>query len=156
MKGCFVYFFYDQDNTLLYIGKSVNIGERMKLHFSIKNTIENPWKHSINRKSIILYQCENPTDLELYETYFINKYLPLHNRDKVYRYKSTFELPYLKPINPFDELLKNSLMILSMFSKFNEEEYQCFLKTMNLNSFYVSINDNGKIYLDKSKFGQLN
>lgn len=98
MDGYFVYFFYDSENNLLYVGKTVTLKNRMRQHFS-KDILEvETWRQTIDRENIVLYQCINLTDLELYETYFINKYNPIYNLDKVYNQQPSFDLPYLKPI----------------------------------------------------------
>ena len=99
MKGYFVYFFYDHSNTLLYIGKSIRLLNRMRQHFSLELLIIEEWKNKVDKKNVKLYQCNNICDLDIYETYFINKYSPIYNQDKKFNCSSTFELPYLEPIN---------------------------------------------------------
>ena len=138
MKGDFVYFLYDCNSTLLYVGKSSNIATRIKHHLSIKDSKNYHWKQNIDRTNIILYRCSSPTDLDIYETYFINKYNPTHNLDKTYKYESSFELPYLEPINPFKEKLKNTNLILSVLNKINREEKDAFLNANNnsIKSYY--------------------
>ena len=132
MKGDFVYFFYDYSNTLLYVGKTSNITERMRQHLSPKNILGQPWKESLNKKNIILYKCENPTDLDIYETYFINKYKPNYNRDKCYKYQPSFDLPYLEPINPFIKAIENTNLFLSLWEKLERYEKNAFLAITNI------------------------
>lgn len=98
MRGCYVYFFYDSDQNLLYVGKTIALKKRMGHHFC-KDTLKlEIWKQTIDRFNIILHKCHNLVDLELYETYFINKYNPIYNQEKVYGQIPTFDLPYLEPI----------------------------------------------------------
>lgn len=97
MKGCFVYFFYDQNNTLLYIGKTTNLRNRFEQHFSKQIVDAEPWKKNVDSKKIILLSCITECDLDIYETYFINKYIPLYNKDKIFSSSLSFELPYLEP-----------------------------------------------------------
>lgn len=93
-----IYFFYDTSKTLLYIGKTTNLRERIKHHL-YPSVVENePWKKEINIHDIIIYPCANKCDMDIYETYFINKYKPKYNRDKVYGVKPSFKLPYLEGI----------------------------------------------------------
>lgn len=91
-----IYFFYDTNKNLLYVGKTTALPKRMSAHFS-PNTVENePWKRSVDQNTIVTFRCTTQTDLDIYETYFINKYKPLYNKDKVFYDLPTFELPELK------------------------------------------------------------
>lgn len=84
------------------------------------------WKNEVDQEHIITYQCTNDCDLDIYETYFINKYRPLYNKDKVFTKPSTFELPQLSPVIynlveeknklaklPFQDSLRRVVEILS-------------------------------------------
>ena len=93
----YIYFFYDSNNNLLYIGKTGNLINRLKCHFSKSNVELEPWKLEVDKNKIIIYRCKSDTDLEVYETYFINKYNPKYNIEKVFNDYLTFELPYLEP-----------------------------------------------------------
>lgn len=93
----FVYFLYDSSKNLLYVGKTNNIGRRFTQHFSKENIAKESWKKEVDFTKITLVVCENRCDLDIYETYFINKYTPRHNKEKVFSTKLSFELPYLEP-----------------------------------------------------------
>lgn len=97
-NNLYIYIFLDNDENILYIGKTTQLRGRMIQHFYIEVVEKEIWKKQINLENIILLECKNATDLELYETYLINKYNPLHNKDKVFNNKPTFDLPYLEPI----------------------------------------------------------
>lgn len=97
MKTFNVYFLYDSSKNLLYVGKSISLKNRLMSHFS-KDLLESePWKNEVDQENIIIYHCANDADLDIYETYFINKYRPRYNKDKVFTGTLTFELPYLEP-----------------------------------------------------------
>lgn len=134
-----VYFLYSNDNTLLYIGKSINIRNRLMNHFSKASLELESWKNEVNQENIIIYECTNDCDLDIYETYFINKYRPLYNKDKVFTKSLSFELPDLQPVIynlleekskylkiPFQESLKKAISILSQetLSKQDKEELE--------------------------------
>lgn len=155
MKGYFIYFFYDHSDKLLYIGKTTNITERMKQHLSTKSIEENTWKDSINRKNIILYECLSPTDLEIYETYFINKYHPIQNRSKYYKHPPSFDLPYLKPINPFISQIEATNILLGLWQKLERAEKYAVLALTNIEGCYLSLDKEKNLYLDESKYGQI-
>ena len=91
-----VYFLYDTSKTLLYIGKTTSIRERIAQHISRPLMEKESWRKEINLDDILLYYCRNKCDMEIYETYFINKYKPKYNRDKVYGVRPSFKLPYLE------------------------------------------------------------
>lgn len=99
MKGCFVYFLYSLDGRLLYVGMTCRLTRRMQDHFDKQLVEIETWRKNIDRNNIILYTCNNKVDLVIYETYFINKYKPTKNQEKVYNQVPTFDLPYLEPIH---------------------------------------------------------
>lgn len=82
-----VYFFYDEKDTLIYIGKSINIRKRIQQHFSGKD-----------RKSIKIQLFTKRVSFEvmgselialLYESDLIKKHQPLYNRSQrrtIYQY----------------------------------------------------------------------
>ena len=111
-----IYYFYDKNKNLLYIGKTTALPQRMSAHFS-KSVMENDsWKTEVDLTNIIIYRCPTKTDLDIYETYLINKLKPLYNKDKVFYDKSTLELPELKPTiyiySPYKETKKLNLAFL--------------------------------------------
>ena len=99
MRGCFVYFLYSLDGKLLYVGMTCRITRRMQDHFSKPLAEIETWRKDIDKNNINLYRCNNKVDLVIYETYFINKYKPIKNQEKVYNQTPTFDLPYLEPIS---------------------------------------------------------
>jgi Nuclease subunit of the excinuclease complex len=109
----YVYFFYDSKDRLLYIGKTTSVRARMKQHFSRLCVENEPWKNLVDKDKITLYKCNNPTDLDIYEVFFINKYKPLYNKDRVFGYTPSFELPELTPIKP----MKTTKILLRLFNE---------------------------------------
>ena len=92
-----VYFLYDIFNNLLYVGKTKSLRTRFHGHFNRTMIEKEPWRNEVDTDNIIIYNCLNDCDMDIYETYFINKYHPKHNKDKVFESTSSFELPYLEP-----------------------------------------------------------
>ena len=96
--GYYIYFFHTTEGRIIYIGKTISLRKRMHQHFS-KDLLEfEPWRMTVDKSNILTFKCSSLTDLELYETYFINKYKPVYNKDKVYNDSCTFELPLLESI----------------------------------------------------------
>ena len=121
-----IYFLYDTFNNLLYVGKSISLKNRLIAHFSKTAIEQDQWKTEVDQENIIIHLCNNECDLDIYETYFINKYKPKHNKDKVFISSTTLELSYLEPeiYNflkkrrnsfkvPYQESLKKVVAILS-------------------------------------------
>lgn len=75
--GC-VYFFKSIENDLLYIGKTYNLRNRLNQHLA--DPVE--WKTSIYYVEYMV--IENEVDRDIIETYCINLYKPIYNRDKVF------------------------------------------------------------------------
>lgn len=97
MSSYTVYFLYDSFKNLLYIGKTKSLRARFHGHFNRTLVEKEPWRNQVDTDYIIIYSCLNECDMDIYETYFINKYEPKYNKDKVFKTTSSFELPYLEP-----------------------------------------------------------
>lgn len=80
-----VYFIYNKNKELLYVGESVNLNIRIKEHFSGRT---NTWDIYHNFKYIKYIEIVDITLLSIYETYYINLYKPKLNLSKVFSYKS--------------------------------------------------------------------
>ena len=156
MKDYFVYFFYDQNNTLLYIGKTTNLFRRFEQHFSKQVGNKEPWKKDVDIKKTILVSCTTECDLDIYETYFINKYEPLHNRDKVFYSRLSFELPYIEPttyeeyINKKIDKTKNLLSIFKGLPT-NTSQRDSFIADIKLGGQfnYLKLVNNQLIFNDE-------
>ncbi|MBI6874652.1 GIY-YIG nuclease family protein [Clostridium aciditolerans] len=70
-----VYKIFDKNMVLLYVGKTADFLNRPKAHYN------DPWGNEIDE--IILAKCKSKTDMDIYETYYINKLKPKYNRAKV-------------------------------------------------------------------------
>lgn len=92
-----IYFFYDKDKNLLYIGKTTALPKRLSAHFSSSVMEDEPWKTQVDKSNIVTYRCNTKTDLDIYETYLINKLKPIYNEEKVFYDLPTFDLPELTP-----------------------------------------------------------
>ena len=87
-----VYYFYDANGALLYVGKSVNIRTRVMSHFSGDHS--NPKDLQINNKLAYIEFDKTPTDLgaQIRESNQIKALHPLYNRrlrktKKLYQYR---------------------------------------------------------------------
>lgn len=94
----FVYFLYNSLGDVLYIGKTINLRARMRQHFVAELMKIEPWREAVDRNRIVTVKCNNACDMDLYETYFINKYKPIYNKDKIFNSVPSFEFPYVEPV----------------------------------------------------------
>jgi len=91
-----LYFFYDSNYELMYIGKSKDLQYRIKSHMGNGATIASKdIRHNFTYFKFSVIDCV--VDREIYETYLINKFKPKLNRDKVFLYKTSF---YEEQYNP--------------------------------------------------------
>lgn len=81
-----IYFLYNQDKQLIYIGKSVSGLE----YRSTQSTINK------NAEYIQFHYPKTKSDTNIYELYFISKYKPLSNKGEKEIDDTTLELPELK------------------------------------------------------------
>lgn len=86
----YVYKFLDYEDNILYIGKTNNFKNRMKQHFNINGMGHLPKECYENVAKIYYIKVDGKTNVDIYETFLINKYRPKYNIDKQFR-----ELVYL-------------------------------------------------------------
>lgn len=72
-----VYYLYNKDEVLIYIGKSKNVKSRIKQHFASSR-----FKADIFKISYFI--VETSVELDIYETYLIDKFKPIHNIGKTF------------------------------------------------------------------------
>lgn len=85
----YVYKWVDNNDNILYIGKTTNIENRTKQHIHDKD-----W---INKDTKLYYaELPNKTDMDIYEIYYINKFKPMHNTNYMNEATFSFALPELK------------------------------------------------------------
>lgn len=94
----FVYFLYNSLGDILYIGKTINLRARMRQHFVAELVKVEPWRGAVDRNRIVTVKCSNACDMDLYETYFINKYKPIYNKDKIFNSVPSFDFPHIEPV----------------------------------------------------------
>lgn len=82
-----IYLFYSESGELMYIGKTTDLLNRLRIHFSSDKGTENI-RH--NFKHVECLFVADPLEMELYETYMINTLKPLLNRQKVLTYLTSY------------------------------------------------------------------
>ena len=77
-----VFFFYNEKNELLFVGKARKIRQRIKKHFEDKVSPVKDHRNEIHK--IEIYEIEDAVEREIYETYAINEFKAKYNVDKVF------------------------------------------------------------------------
>lgn len=91
VKHSAVYFMYNKEDTIIYIGKSSNgrLAQRMASH---RNS--SPFFKYVSYVKVVMF--ERDADCNIYEMYMIAKYLPEFNKDKPENFTS-ISLPEYEP-----------------------------------------------------------
>lgn len=116
-----VYLLYDRKGKLLYVGKSVNLRDRLLDH--IKG-VGNSSAFFRDIHEILVYFCDDPMEREIYETYLINKLKPVYNRSKVYHAEKITELEdrVYEIEEELNALRYEKLEIQSLLEEYDEED----------------------------------
>lgn len=77
-----LFFLYNEQNELLFVGKARKIRQRIKKYFDGNVAPLNNHKHEVHK--IEIYEIEDPMEREIYETYAINTLRSKYNVDKVF------------------------------------------------------------------------
>lgn len=86
----FVYKMYDDNNNVIYVGRTINLKARMAQHFSVG--CEN-WKSEV--RFIKAARCESYYDMCIYELYYIGKLKPKYNKEHMCDENIAVEIPGL-------------------------------------------------------------
>ncbi len=86
-EACGVYIFYNKDNAPLYIGKSVNLRDRVMSHFANSKRDSTDAKIAQDIKRIEVIETAGELGALLMEATLVKKMQPLYNRQLRYAYK---------------------------------------------------------------------
>jgi DNA polymerase-3 subunit epsilon len=117
-----VYHFYDQQDGLLYIGKSVNIKSRVMSHFSQDHSNSKDLK--MGQKIAHIDYLETPTDFgaQILESRLIKSMQPLHN----YRLRRTRKLYQIKLTGNEDAYMRASIEMVRSDVTVDDEKFGLF------------------------------
>ena len=82
----FVYFYYDKEGALLYIGKAIDVGSRWNGH-------NDPWKSEVCK--IGVSPCPDHAAMDIWENYFIAKMPTKYNKAGTQHGYTSFEMSNL-------------------------------------------------------------
>lgn len=81
----YIYKMTDKSNSVLYVGKTIHLKKRLSQHKSTKKWFNEVYK-------IQYAKCDNETDMNIYEVYYINILSPKYNISENYKKQPTFKL----------------------------------------------------------------
>lgn len=117
----YVYMFLNNEEEVIYVGKSKNLNNRLIQHFEYSKDI---WKKEV--EFIEIYEFEDGATMGIYEIYLIDKFKPKYNKnDKYLNTNSKLILPNINPkykinVNHIKEHLdfkKQNLLNNNLFNK---------------------------------------
>ena len=123
----YVYKFVDYYNEIIYIGKTQNIQRRMKQHFK-DGHLDKECYENVNR--IFYIEVDGKTNMDMYESFLINKYVPKYNVDK-----------------QFKEILS---LHNNDFLKYREVEWKELFLTFNNGEILISTSKQKPLYYDNN------
>jgi len=78
----FVYKFVDDNNQIIYIGKTIRLPARMVQHFKTDRHLTDECYDNV--KSVFYCSLKTNAEMDIYEIYLIDKYRPHYNQKSVY------------------------------------------------------------------------
>ncbi|MEK5528576.1 GIY-YIG nuclease family protein [Viridibacillus sp. FSL R5-0468] len=147
-KEYYVYFYYNENDVLLYVGLSNDVGQRFNAH-------QESWKSEV--KKIGVRQYQNKTSMQLCEKYYIAKWKPKYNiKDST---KENIDLHFSDPVelklmsrNEFINKYCNSGKIRKKRLTFKEELLNSNCKIIRTNSIDLFDESIWDINLDETVF----
>lgn len=152
----YIYRFLNNQNEIIYIGRTKNIKQRMEHHLGNRSHLNVNVYKELN--SIEYCKLNNSNEMYIYEIYLINKYSPKYNTQYNSQAHLTFELPeltwttYEKTLN--SELLSYaSESYIKVFTRLIDLEtvshvsYNVFFKLIT----NMSLDGKNRVLLGKNK-----
>lgn len=84
MKGYYIYFYYDKNDELLYIGQAVDVGKRWQSH-------QEPWKKEVCKIGVREYP--DHASMDVFEHYYITKLPTKYNKGLLNHGYTTMYVP---------------------------------------------------------------
>ena len=78
----FVYKFVDDNNQIIYIGKTLRLAARMVQHFKTDHHLADECYDNV--KDVFYCSLKTNAEMDIYEIYLIDKYRPQYNQKSVY------------------------------------------------------------------------
>lgn len=82
MTKYYVYRFLNEDNKVIYVGRTMNVASRMTTHFSKRGHLPSGCYEQVKRIDYLTLKTKN--DMKIKELYYIGKYMPEFNTQDKY------------------------------------------------------------------------
>ncbi len=116
-----VYYFLDESNNILYIGKSINIKKRIHQH------LKNGRKRMLfSFKNIMIKELNSELEALLFESQEIKKYKPIFNR-KLRKIRNSISVSYKQIKNSYPFFYTHKTSSSSLFDFFSKRKALAFI-----------------------------
>ena len=136
----YIYKMFDKNNEVIYIGKTINIDQRLRQHMTDK---DKKWFKTVSK--IYYAECLNKTDMDIYEIYYINKLVPLHNKQSVNGCEFSLLLDELN-------FVESNFNVKLELSKINKKEKQKQQNELVQDKYYDEVNEYTEYYEVGNKY----
>lgn len=92
MKGYYIYFYYNKNDELMYIGQAVDVGKRWQSH-------QEPWKKEVCKIGVREYT--DHASMDIFEHYYITKLPTKYNKGLLYHGHTTVDIPDSSPMKVY-------------------------------------------------------
>ena len=122
-----VYYFLDENNNILYIGKSINIKKRIHQHLA------NGRKRMLfSFKKVMIKEMYSELEALLFESQEIKKYKPIYNR-KLRKIRNSISVSFKQNKYSYPFFYTHKTSSSSLFDFFSKRKSSCFYRK-NYNS----------------------
>lgn len=134
-----IYFIYDKDGSIAYIGKSTSSAVDRSFASASERDL-------LDFSKIEVRETQTKSDVAIYEAYYISKYKPKYNSDLVYDDDPTMSLPDLKTVKEFKRDINDYFDYNYTFYKSSVFDVMDILPHLGDN-FFVD-NENNRLLLE--------
>lgn len=144
----YIYKFLNNNNEVLYVGKSKDIISRIANHKTLLNSQYD------EVETIEFASVKNKIEMDIYELYYINKYSPKFNKKDNFKCDvsglNLSDLDFKFKVNK-DFLKYRDIKPLNFkFHRLEEIHHEDLLNNFNINLTATYANDNGRFYIKPS------
>lgn len=143
-----VYFIYNHEGKLVYIGKSATC----LLTRSFQSAKE---RKSLNFSKIELRECKNKSDIAIYESYYISLYKPKYNCDLIFDDIPSIKLPELTISKVISRDVNNDYILYKYkYYKVRVMNIEEFLSLSKKKKAYLFTNENLEFFRNNKIYTQ--
>jgi len=129
----YVYRFVNEDNQVIYVGRTENLHQRLKKHFSGKGHLPQKCYDSVARVDYLTFKNKN--DMKIKEIYYISVYQPAFNKVDV----GKIDLRFNQVEDAWTRLTSENERLLSEINQLKTQNKQLKSKKTSLEKKYQTL-----------------